>query len=117
MNVTKVSRITSRATGQPTELIRVIMESNNRVNAAQKYGVKIGWQLHRCEASREPPHVMKRFKCQKLGHSARERTNPIRCIRCSQDHSVKKSTVAKENAKCSKAEVLSKIRTFLNTMS
>ena len=32
MNATKVSRITSRATGQPTKLIRVIAESNNQVN-------------------------------------------------------------------------------------
>ena len=42
INATKVSRITSRATGQPTKLIRVITESNNQVNAAQKHGVKIG---------------------------------------------------------------------------
>ena len=37
MDVTKVSRITSRATGQPTKLIRVITESNNQVNAAQTW--------------------------------------------------------------------------------
>ena len=43
MDVTKVSRIASRPTGQPTKLIRVITESNNQVNAAQKHGVKIGW--------------------------------------------------------------------------
>ena len=71
MNVTKVSQITSRTTGQPTKLIGVITESNNQVNAAQKCGLKIGWQLYRCEASREPPHVMQCFKCQKFGHSAR----------------------------------------------
>ena len=70
MNVSKVTRITSRATGQPTKLIRVITDSNNHVSAAQKHGVKIGWQLYRCEASREPPHVMQCFKCQQFGHSA-----------------------------------------------
>ena len=48
MNVNKVTRITSRATGQPKKLIRVINDSNNHVSAAQKYGVKIGWQLYRC---------------------------------------------------------------------
>ena len=88
-NVAKVSRITSRATGQPTKLLRVVTESNNQVNAEQKHGVKIGWQLHQCEASREPPHVMQCFKCQKFGQSAKECTNAIRCLRCSQDHSVK----------------------------
>ena len=96
MDVTKVSRITSRATGQPTKLIRVITESNNQVNAAQKHGVKICWQLHRCEASRETPHVMQCFKCQKFAHSAKECTNAIRFLRCSQDHSVKERTVAKK---------------------
>ena len=101
MNVTKVSQITSRATGQPRKLIRVITEPNIKVNAAQKHGVKVGWQLYRCEASREPPHVMQCFKCQKFGHSARDFTNAIRCLRCSQDRSVKECTVAKETAKCS----------------
>ena len=62
MNVNKVTRITSRATGQPTKLIRVITDSNNHVSAAKKHGVKLGWQLYQCEASREPPHVMQCFK-------------------------------------------------------
>ena len=88
MDVKKVSRITSRATGQPTKVIRVITESNNQVNAAQKHGVKIGWQLHRCEASREPPHVMQCFKCHKFGHSAKDCTNATRCLRSSHEHSV-----------------------------
>ena len=101
MNVSKVTRITSRATGQPTKLIRVITDSNNHVCAAQKHGVKIGWQLYRCEASREPPHVRQCFKCQQFGHSAKECRNAIRCLRCSQEHSVKECTVQKENAKCS----------------
>ena len=99
INVTKVSRITSRATGQPTKLIRVITESNNQVNAAQKIGVKMGWQLYRCEANREPSHNMQCFKCRKFGHSARDCSNAIRCLRCSQDQSVKECTIPKENAK------------------
>ena len=163
MNINKVTRITSRATGQPTKLIRVITDSNNYVSAAQKHGVKIGWQLYRCEASREPPHVMQCFKCQQFCHSAKECINATRFLPCSQQHSVKECTVQKGNAKCSNcggayqqklaeasrkineikystavknlkpqtsielppqikktvlvAEVLSKIRTVLNTMS
>ena len=68
---------------------------------AQKHGVKNSWQLHQCEASREPLLVMHCFKCQKIGHSARECSNAIRCLCCSQDHGVRKCTVAKENVKCS----------------
>ena len=96
MNVNKVTRITSRATGQPTNLIRVITDSNNHVSAAQKHGVKISWQLYRCEASRQPPHVMQCFKCQQFGHSAKECSNATRCLRCSQEHSVKECTVQKK---------------------
>ena len=101
MNVSKVTRISSRATGQPTKLIRVITDSNNHVSAAQKYGVKLGWQLYQCEASRELLHVRQCFKCQQFGHSAIESRNATRCLHCSQEHSVKKCTVQRENAKCS----------------
>ena len=40
MNVIKVLRITSRATGKPTKLIRVITDSSNHVAAAVKHGAK-----------------------------------------------------------------------------
>ena len=49
MNVIKVLRITSRATGKPTKLIRVITDCTNHVTAAVKNGVRIGWVLHRCK--------------------------------------------------------------------
>ena len=101
MIVSKVTQTTSRATGQPTKLIRVITDSNNHVGTAQKHGVKIGWQLYRCEASREPPHVRQCFKCQQIGNFAKECRNATRCLCCSQEHSVKECTVQKENAKCS----------------
>ena len=39
MNVIKVLRITSRATGKPTKLIRVIIDCSNHVTAAIKHGV------------------------------------------------------------------------------
>ena len=44
---------------------------------------------------------MQSFKCQKNGHSAKECTNPTRRVHCSQDHSVKEGTIAKECARCS----------------
>ena len=56
MNLIKVLRITSRATGKPTKLIRVITDSSNHVTAAVKHSVNIGWELHRCEPGKEPPH-------------------------------------------------------------
>ena len=51
MNVFKVLRITSRASGKTTKLIRVMTDCSNHVTAAIKHGVKIGWVLHRCEPS------------------------------------------------------------------
>ena len=47
MNVVKVSMIVSRASGKLTKLIRVTTDSTNHVSAAQKHGVKIGWQIYR----------------------------------------------------------------------
>ena len=70
MNVVKVSKIMSRASGKPTKLIKVITDLTNHVLAAQRHGVKIGWLIYRCEPSKEPPHVKQCFKCQKYGHSA-----------------------------------------------
>ena len=78
MNMIKVLRITSRATEKPTKLIRVITDSSNHVTAAVKNGVKISWVLHRCRASKEPPHI----KCQKFGHSASDCKHELRCLRC-----------------------------------
>ena len=100
MNVVKVSRIISRASGKPTKLIRVIRDSTNHVLAAQKHGVKIGWLIYRCEQSKEPPHVKQCFKCQKEGHSAIECKNEQRCLRCSGQHAAKQCAKPKENAKC-----------------
>ena len=57
MNVIKVPRIISKATGKPTKLIRVITDCSNHVTAAIKHGVKIGWVLHRCEQSKELPRI------------------------------------------------------------
>ena len=62
MNVVKVSRIISRASGKLAKLIRVITDSTNHVLAAQKHGVKIGWLFYRCQPSKEPPHVKQCFR-------------------------------------------------------
>ena len=100
MNVIKVLRITSRATGKPPKLIRVITDSSNHVTAAVKHGVKIGWVLHHCEPSKEPPHVTQCFNCQKFGHSTSDCKDELRCLRCAGKHTVKSCNELKERAKC-----------------
>ena len=80
MTVAKVSRIISRSNGKPTNLISVITDSTNLVLAVQKHGVKIGWQIYRCETSKAPPHVKQGFKCKKYGHSANECSNEQRGV-------------------------------------
>ena len=100
MNVIKVLRITSRATGKTTKLIRVISDCSNHVTTAIKHGVKIGWVLHRCEPSKEPPHIKQCFKCQKFDHSASDCNEELRCQRCASKHKVKSCNESKEQATC-----------------
>ena len=68
MNLVKVSKIISRGSSKPTNLIRVITDSTNYVLPARKHGVKIGWLIYRLEPSKEPTHVKQCLKCQKYGH-------------------------------------------------
>ena len=100
MNVVKVLRITSRATGKPTKLIRVITDCSNHVTAATKHGVKIGGMLHRCEPSKELPHIKQCFKRQKFGHSASDWRDELRRLRRAGKHTVKSCNESKEQAKC-----------------
>ena len=85
-NVIRVLRITSRATGIPTNLIRVIIDCSNHVTAAVKHGVKIGWALYCCEPSKKPPHIKQCFECQKFGHSASDCKDKWRSLRCAGKH-------------------------------
>ena len=89
MNVIKVLRIKSRATGKPMKLIRVITDWSNHVTAAINSGVKIGWVLHSCEPNKDPPHIKQCFKCQKFGQSASDCKEELRCLRCAGKHTVK----------------------------
>ena len=100
MNVVKVTRIISRASGKPTKLIRGLTDSTNHVSAAQKHGVMIGWLIYRCEPSKDPPQVKQCFKCQEFGHCANECLNEQRCLRCSGQQTVEQCTEPREKAKC-----------------
>ena len=68
----KVVRITSRATNQPTSLIRVFTTSRWTAEQAIAEGFKQAFYLHRCEAPRERPVEVKQcFKCNGSGHLVR----------------------------------------------
>ena len=96
MKVIKVLRITSRATGKPTKLIRVITGCSNQVTVAVNYGVKKGGVLLRCEPSKEPPQIKQFFKCQKLGHFASDCKDEMRCFRCAGKNTVTSYNYSKE---------------------
>ena len=62
----------------------------------------MGWVLHRCEPSKEPPHIKQFFKCQKFGQSASDCKDELRCLRCAGKHTVKSYNKSKKQAKCVK---------------
>ena len=87
LNVIKVLRITSRASGKPTKLIRVMTDCSNHVTAAIKHGVIIGWVLHRCEQiNKKRNEILKcHFKERYSKHSVIDHyKNYCSSYRCSQ---------------------------------
>ena len=104
LSVTKSLRIISRATNQPTTLVRVFVEREENANRAVTLGVAIGWMHHRCEASNSKPtpvQVTQCYKCQGLGHTSKDCEAATKCLRCGDAHKVKDCTANKTDAKCS----------------
>ena len=95
--------MTSRATKKPLKLNLVITDSSNYVTAAVNHGVKIGWVIHRCKASKEQPHIKQCFECQKLGQSASDCKHEMRCLQCAGKGTAKSGNESKERSKCAKS--------------
>ena len=89
-----VHRITSRATNNPTRLVRVFTSSE--VNAR----VSIFNQRKRCEKSRQEPQVIQCFKCLEFGHRSHECCNSLKCRRCGGEHLAKDYAQAEQVTKC-----------------
>ena len=101
MEATSVHRITSRATNQPTRLIRVFTNTETTARNAVDKGVKIFNQRKRCERSRLEPSVVQCFKCLQYDHKAKDCPNNLKCRRCGGEHVIRECDVAPESAKCS----------------
>ena len=80
---TKVIRITSRATNQPTQLVRVFTESKEAHENALKNGITLGYQKFRCELPKETPNEVKQcYNCQQFDHIAKQCQNELSCNKC-----------------------------------
>lgn len=100
MPAKEISRIVSRATNQPTKLIRVFTTNPEHALSAVKHGVYLGFQRHRCEESNKKPNVQQCFKCQGFGHMAKNCEQNVKCLRCSGNHTLKECTTPKDNPIC-----------------
>ena len=106
-HISKTMRIVSRTTDKPTTLVRAFVETQQQAESAIQNGVRIGFVLHRCEASTPRPsvQVVQCFKCQKLGHLAKECSEDnVKCLRCGANHLVKDCPAPREEAKCSNCQ-------------
>ena len=95
-----VHRITSRATNNPTRLVRVFTTSEANAREAVENGVSIFNQRKRCEKSRQEPQVIQCFKCLEFGHRSHECCNNLKCRRCGGEHLAKDCAQAEQETKC-----------------
>ena len=96
----RLCRITSRATNNPTRLVRVFTFSEANARAAVENGVSIFNQRKRCEKSRQEPQVIQCFKCLEFGHRSHECCNNLKCRRCGGEHLAKDCAQAEQETKC-----------------
>ena len=95
-----VHRITSRATNNPTRLVRVFISSEANARTAVENGVSIFNQRKRCEKSRQEPQVIQCFKCLEFGHRSHECCNSLKFRRCGGEHLVKDCAQTEQETKC-----------------
>lgn len=83
-----MARITSAATGTSTPLVRVFTEDSNFVDTCITGGLKVGYQVFRCEHSRnsQPIYVQQCYNCQMFGHHQRDCDAPVCCKTCGRAH-------------------------------
>ena len=87
VSFSKVIRITSRTTNQPTPLVRVFTKDKETYERALSDGITLGFQKFKCEKPREKPiEVQQCFKCNKFNHIAKECNNETACSKCRGKH-------------------------------
>lgn len=83
-----VLRVVAVQTGLPTLLVRAFTNSAAQVEAAVEQGVRLGYQLHRCEHSRGRPTTppLQCTNCRAFGHPGSRCAQAARCNRCGGPH-------------------------------
>lgn len=96
-NVERVTRVKSRMTGKPTNMIRIICADEQTAKKVLTNGLLIcGVSLHG-EKAFSSPNITRCYRCQAPGHMQHACKNPQKCGRCGEDHRTRECTVDNPN--------------------
>jgi hypothetical protein len=91
----------------PLNKVKLICETEEAQNKFIKTGIKVNFQLFRCEIFKQHAKVTQCFKCQKLGHiSSHCNSDKDICPRCGKDsNDTNEHTTDVNNKKICKSEI------------
>lgn len=101
ITTTKVYRIVSRATQQPTTFIRIHLNNPDNSPGLLLEGFYMNYFHFRVERARPPPTSIKQcYKCQEFNHVSTDCKNQVKCLRCAENHHHKECPKEKNDASC-----------------
>jgi len=95
--ITLAHRRVNKTTNKPTEYVTIFVKSKQALNQLINNKLKLALCRYRVSVDEK---IIQCFKCQKVGHTAANCTNPTICLRCGGDHSHKDCTAELKCANC-----------------
>ena len=94
-------RITTRADGRSTKLVRIICSNQATADLLIKNGLKLEARYFRCQPPRVQPTPDRCYRCQQIGHTiSRCQAAVQRCAKCGEDHRTSGCTRDRPDWRC-----------------